>query len=216
MVLDVKGAYLKSPIGESKQENLHLKLYDGSIVKLHKYIYGLKQAGYEWELNLTTTLLANGYVQSDTDNRAFSKTYTDGKFINMAIHVDDFLVVASNHEILKQLHSQLEAKYGEVSIKTGDMLEYLGMQITIDKDNSILLNQPLYAREVCTKFLSKDLWVTPGHQFKNPISSTGLVPKPDDDDLVDQNYYLQVIGSLNYLAQFTRPDFFFYKNSRLR
>jgi hypothetical protein len=33
-----------------------------------------------------------------------------------------------------------------------------------------------------------------------------LSTKEDDDDLVDQTYYLRIVGSLNFLAQFTRPD----------
>ena len=47
MVLDVKGAYLKSVIDEAKGEKLYLRLPDGSLAKLKKYLYGLKQAGYE-------------------------------------------------------------------------------------------------------------------------------------------------------------------------
>jgi len=56
MVLDVKGAYPKSQIDEIKKERLYLKLPDASIVKLQKYIYDLKQAGLEWQLNVTKTL----------------------------------------------------------------------------------------------------------------------------------------------------------------
>jgi hypothetical protein len=38
------------------------------------------------------------------------------------------------------------------------------------------------------------------------MSTTGLTTKPDDNQLIDQELYLQIIGSLNYLAQYTRPD----------
>jgi len=34
MVLDVKGAYLKSQIDDTERENLYIKLPDGNIVKL--------------------------------------------------------------------------------------------------------------------------------------------------------------------------------------
>ena len=47
MVLDIKGAYLKSTIKDPDKEKLYLRYPDGRTFKLLKYIYGLKQAGYE-------------------------------------------------------------------------------------------------------------------------------------------------------------------------
>ena len=38
MVLDVKGAFLKAPIDESLNEQLYLRLPDGHIYKLRKYL----------------------------------------------------------------------------------------------------------------------------------------------------------------------------------
>jgi Reverse transcriptase (RNA-dependent DNA polymerase) len=57
MVLDVKGAYLKSVIKEPNKEKLYIRYPDGRVFKLLKYIYGLKQAGYEWQQNITGTLI---------------------------------------------------------------------------------------------------------------------------------------------------------------
>jgi len=67
MVLDVKGAYLKSNINENNNEKLYIKLPNGNIYKLKKYLYGLKQAGKEWNNNITTTLTKYGYT--DTEDR---------------------------------------------------------------------------------------------------------------------------------------------------
>ena len=61
MVLDVKGAYLKSEINEMKNEKLYVRLPNGNIKKLQRYLYGLKQAGKEWQDNVTNTLLTAGY-----------------------------------------------------------------------------------------------------------------------------------------------------------
>jgi hypothetical protein len=47
MVLDIKGAYLKSVIADPEKEKLYIRYPDGKTYKLLKYIYGLKQAGYE-------------------------------------------------------------------------------------------------------------------------------------------------------------------------
>ena len=63
-VLDVKGAYLKTFIQEESNEKLYLRLPDGSTVKLLKYLYGLKQAGYQWQQNLTGVLRELGYAST--------------------------------------------------------------------------------------------------------------------------------------------------------
>jgi len=93
MVLDVKGAYLKSEINMEKNEKLHLRLPNGRLVKLKKYLYGLKQAGAEWQDNITATLVTNGY-QPSVDPLIFSKR-SDDNFIIMSLHVDDFYVISN-------------------------------------------------------------------------------------------------------------------------
>ena len=100
MVLDVKGAYLKSQIREELNEQLYIMLPNKTIVKLKKYLYGLKQAGYEWEQNVTNCLVREGYSQSDADPRTFSK-WSGNRYVIMCIHVDDFFVIGSDSEMLQ-------------------------------------------------------------------------------------------------------------------
>jgi len=40
MVLDIKGAYLKSVIADPNKEKLYIRYPDGKIYELLKYIYG--------------------------------------------------------------------------------------------------------------------------------------------------------------------------------
>ena len=72
MVLDVKGAYLKSEIKMEKNEKLHLRLPNGRLVKLKKYLYGLKQAEAEWQDNITATTVASNGYQPSVDPLIFS------------------------------------------------------------------------------------------------------------------------------------------------
>jgi len=125
-VLDVKGAFLKSKV---TNELLFLRLPDGRIVQLLRYLYGLKQAGYQWQETLSLVLLKNGYTRSLHDNCIYFKNMDNKNFIVMATHVDDFYVIASKQAYIDELHASLETAFGEVSFKSGDMLAYLGMQI---------------------------------------------------------------------------------------
>ena len=201
IVLDVKGAYLKSKVDESKNEKLYIRLPDGRLAKLKKYLYGLKQAGFEWQANLTETLTTDGYQKSVADPLVFSK-WINGLFIIMCIHVDDFYVISNSELLLGKLHRMLNRKYGEVTIKTGDLLAYLGMQVVVEADNKVELTQPGYIEKLLSMIGFYD------NKFKiasTPMSAYESEPRPDDSDLVEVELYLSYIGALNYLSQFTRP-----------
>ena len=202
IVLDVKGAYLKSKVDESKNEKLYIRLPDGRLAKLKKYLYGLKQAGFEWQANLTETLTTDGYQKSVADPLVFSK-WINGSFIIMCIHVDDFYVISNSELLLGKLHRMLNRKYGEVTIKTGDLLAYLGMQVVVEADNKVELTQPGYIEKLLSMISFYD------NKFKiasTPMSAYESEPRPDDADPIEVELYLSYIGALNYLSQFTRPD----------
>ena len=146
IVLDVKGAYLKSEINEMKNEKLYIRLPNGNIKKLQRYLYGLKQAGKEWQDNITKTLLQAGY-KSTVDPLVFTKR--KGKdYIFMSIHVDDFYVISTKQSMLGDFHKILQEKYNEVSKKSGETVEYLGMSITKLPNGDISISQPAYIEKM--------------------------------------------------------------------
>ena len=204
MVMDVKGAYLKSVLRDTKNEQLYLKLPNGDIVRLKKYLYGLKQAGYEWECNVTDCLTKLGYEQSETDPLIFSMR--DGSdFIIMCLHVDDFYVVSTQEEWIRVLHKALTDKYGVVTLKEGDLLSYLGLKIEHNiEQNTMDVNQPVFARKLVKEFLTSEM-MSSKRVFRTPMSAVEK-SRPDDDVPTDRLEYMRMVGGLNYLSQYTRPD----------
>jgi hypothetical protein len=178
---------------------LFIRYPNGKIYKLLKYIYGLKQAGYEWQKNITTELLRLGYKQSITDPLVFSR-HDGKKWIIMCIHVDDFYVVASHSMLLQTLYNALTKSYGSVTMKDGDLLSYLGMQVQVMTDGCILVNQPGYAEQICKMFLSDKRTIVSTPRIANEL------PQEGDEEPVDITEYLKAVGGLNYLAINTRPD----------
>ena len=198
MVLDVKGAYLKSKVDESKGEKLYVRLPSGEIVKLKRYLYGLKQAGAEWEKNITNTLIKHGYKRT-ADPLLFIKWQGDD-FIAMTLHVDDFYVISTKQNMLDTLYDMLTEEYDNVTKKSGNLLTYLGMAVSVNGDSTVTITQPAYVEKML---------VLAGMQDCKSIATPMAVDQTFNDmdqKPVDKTNYLSLVGLLNYLAMYTRPD----------
>jgi len=67
--MDVKGAYLNSKIKEELYMNQPEGYDDGSgrVCRLIKSLYGIKQAGCEWNLEFNQQLESHGWTPSMVD-----------------------------------------------------------------------------------------------------------------------------------------------------
>ena len=180
---------------------LFIRLPNGLIHKLNKYIYGLKQSGAEWESNVTNTLERHKYEACfDSDSKLFVKSYSNGDWIITSLFVDDFYVIANCQKRLDELYHMLSEQYGEVSKKQGDILEYLGMSIVKNNDNTITIWQPAYIDKMLQL-----TGITAERDVKTPMA-TSYSESINDTIKVDKTNYLSMVGLLNYLAILTRPD----------
>lgn len=69
-----------------------------AVCKLHKSIYGLKQAFRQWFSKFSSVLLAEGFKQSQEDHSLFTKSSSAGSFITLLVYVDD-IIIAGNDEL---------------------------------------------------------------------------------------------------------------------
>ncbi len=198
-VLDIKGAYLKSKI---HKEKLYIKLPNGKYGRLKKYLYGLKQAGYQWSETLAEALIKNGYERSIYDPCVYFKRNGHKEFIMMTTHVDDFYVIASHQNKIDLLHKQLTKAFGEVTIKNDNMMGYLGMKVE-RRGNEVFVSQPGYIEKILERAEIPD-----NKTAKTPYVED-MSAKEGDDEPTDKTEYLEHIGMLNYLAVLTRPDLLF-------
>ncbi|KAI7951308.1 hypothetical protein MJO28_006992 [Puccinia striiformis f. sp. tritici] len=131
---DFVAAYLNSPIDEEvwvkAPEGMKLPL--GYAMKLHKALYGTKQAARCWWLHLKGILESLGYKASQYDHSLY--TLQHPKEIGIIwIHVDDGIVTGSSDELLKKLEASLK---GILQIKWSN-----GLDSIVDHWDGIMLTK---------------------------------------------------------------------------
>ena len=168
------------------------------VLKLVKSIYGLKQASRVWNEKFTSTIQQMNFVQSQADPCVFIKYGPDQVPIALiGIYVDDCHVAAKDDQIA-EIGNQLKSKFEMHDL--GPLKYSLG--INVDQSNgAVTLSQAKYVEKLTKKFGMDD----------SRIMSTPLPFKPQNDQsnnkpFADVNKYQQLIGSLIYLANATRPD----------
>lgn len=110
-----------------------MKVYEGIpnpynlVCKLHKSLYGLKQASRQWFAKLSLELQHRGFIQSKNDYSLFLKR-SDQEFTVVAVYVDDIIITGDDDEVIQDLKSHLHNVF---SIKYLGLLNcFLGIKIT--------------------------------------------------------------------------------------
>jgi hypothetical protein len=112
--------------------------------------------------------------------------------------VDDALVVGHKDYVTaakKKIASQFDIK------DMGTARYFLGLEIVRNSDGSISISQAKYARDVLQRFKMEDC-----NPQGTPLEPGLTLSKSDGVALPDRTEYMEVLGSLMYLACNTRPD----------
>jgi len=110
--LDIKGAYLNGIL----KERVYMRQPEGygdstdCICLLVKTLYGLKQAGQEWNLELDAKLCKKGYACLEA-NPCIYIWRTSDDFIIITVWVDDLLIFATTVELKGKAISNVESEW---------------------------------------------------------------------------------------------------------
>ena len=178
----------------------------GTVLLLHKGIYGLKQAGRLWYLKLQSVLLHKGFTQSNADPCVFFQHYSPSSVIYMAVYVDDLCLFGTddaNRRSIDQLRQSFKLR------DIGNMDFLLGLQLH-STSTGVLVHQTKFIQSVLARFQQYL-----GFPASTPLSSKPLHPRyesnspdyhPQLDLPFDKKLYMEVLGSLNYASTYTRID----------
>ena len=142
-------------------------------------------------------LVSNGYLINKVDKCVYSKSFDSNTYVIICLYVDDMLIFGTSMKVINMtksfLASNFDMKYmGEVNV-------ILRIKI-IKSDDGLILSQECYVEKFLRRF---------GFYDTNPVSTpydANTQHKKNGKYSVLQSEYAQIIGSLMYLMNCTRPD----------
>jgi hypothetical protein len=203
--MDVTTAYLNGDL----EEDIYMTQPEGYVkgdyvCKLQRSLYGLKQSGRAWYDKINTTFIKLGFSRSNADPSVYSRI-SRSEVLYVAIYVDDLMIIGNDLKAIAKLKDELSRLFKMKDL--GNIHYILGIKMTHTAEGSIIMSQTHYIDAILRQYNMED-----ARAAGAPLNASVKLSKPMAEATIDeQRYmrnvpYLNVIGSLMYLAQATRPD----------
>jgi hypothetical protein len=169
------------------------------VLKLHKNVYGQKQAGRVWNKKYLVDRLVNqvGFKQSKVDECVFYK----GNVIYV-LYTDDSILAGPNQTEIDQVIELIKVAGLDITVE-GDVQDFLGVHIIRGDDGTVNFTQPHLIDKILVE-LGLD-----GPNVKTndtPARSLVLISRHSNSEPFDSSFnYRSVLGMLGYLET-TRSD----------
>ena len=192
-----KTLYMRIPAGVELEDDANTKDY---VLKIHRNIYGQKQAGRVWNKYLVNKLVKElGFKQSKVDECVFYR----GKTLYV-LYTDDSLLAGPDKKEIEKVIDDLQTKAKLAITVEGDLADFLGVNIDRREDGTIHLSQPHLIDQILEDLRLKDDTVK---IRTTPAASSKLLTRHSESQGFDNSFnYGSVIGKLNYLEKATRSD----------
>ncbi|KAJ2968982.1 hypothetical protein NUW54_g13069 [Trametes sanguinea] len=170
------------------------------VCKLECTLYGLKQSGREWNIELDNVFKKLGFTRLTSDQCVYLRVRSGATCI-MAVHVDDMTILASSLETTESLKRELSAHF-ELS-DLGPIRQVVGLEVLRDPTARMLtLWQTQYIDRILARF---------GMADANPVDTpldAHVRLRVHDGEANEQTrqLYQAMVGLLMYAALGTRPD----------
>ena len=207
MQIDVKTAFLNGDL----EEEIYVRSPRGipnktsRVYRLHKAIYGLKQAHLAWHSRVVADLCNAGFNELPSCPCVFVKWYEEeDAVVIILVYVDDFLVLSSSQQRMEEVKNVLSSLY-ELRVLE-EINYYLGVELTWSKngdDETLALSLPSYIEQVLNRFGMENARPCPTPMVEG---FSAAIENGEDIEVVEQTLYQQMVGCLLHIALRTRPD----------
>ena len=159
------------------------------VCKLHKAIYGLKQALRAWFDSFTSELFHMGFQASSAYCNLFILHH--GSFVvYLLLYVDDIIITSNILPFIDHLVSRLAVIFYLKDL--GSLTYFLGLQIEYTSQG-LFLHQSKYALDFLTKFNMLDY-----KPCITPCSPTVHVNSQNGSLLLDPTIFRSMVGAMQY------------------
>jgi hypothetical protein len=181
----------------NQPEGFVSKKHPRKVLQLKKSLYGLKQAPRIWYLLLCSVILNLGFKPLETDPSIY---FSSRLSIFLAVYVDDILIFGPDESTCEDIFHKLNQHFAMKNL--GYPKTFLGLNITRQNDGSISINQSGYIDRMLNRFHMSEALLA-----KTPLNPLlPLLKAAPLDKRADLKLFQELIGSLNHLAVFSRPD----------
>ena len=212
-IIDVKSAYLEA--------KMNMPVYitipghpapPGQAARLVTSLYGTKQAGHNWHHTIIPLLLEWGFKQSTADPCMFHHEHCSNDYAILCLFVDDFSITStrlstkSRDNFFKRLTATFKTSQAD------DNNVYVGIRCRQLAKHLRFLDQERYVIDMLHLYGFNTL-----RPVSTPTSGTILTKEmcpveQGEKEAMAKVPYRQIVGSLRYLEQCTRPDISFALN----
>ena len=163
------------------------------VLKLHRNLYGQKQAGWVWYQYLRKRLINQArFVPSKHDECLFFR----GKVL-YALYIDDSILGAPSRQELDEAITAIKDAKLQITLE-GDLADFLGVKIERTSANEIIFTQPHLIDDILN-----DLGLQHAKEGKEtPAASSRILTRNEHGAVHDKSFhYRSIIGKLNYLEK---------------
>ena len=123
------------------------------VCKLHKSIYGLKQALRSWKKCFDQVIKSFGFDQNEEEPCVYRKM-KDDIVVFLILYVEDILLIGNDFEMLSKVKIQLATQFQMKDL--GEVQYVLGIKIIRGRKNKIALSQENYIDSILSKYNMQD------------------------------------------------------------
>jgi len=206
--VDISSAFLNGDLEEEiymKQPQGFVQFGSDYVCRLQKAIYGLKQAGRQWNKKLHQVLSTMGFRRLESD-RSIYIYLRDNVRIIIPVFVDDITLASSSQKAIDDTVKELSRHFKLRDLGPTNWL--LRMEIIRNRsERRLALSQRQYIIDMLERYKLTDCKAvsTPMDPGVNLTVDMGATT-PEDVEFMRSVPYLNAVGALMYLAQCTRPD----------
>ena len=131
----------------AQSQGMHNADYPHHVCRLHKAIYGLKQALRAWYQELRTFLLSLGFVTSRIDLSLFAYS-SDNALLYFLVYVDDLITIGSDPSNVDTIIRQHDYKFSTKDLRV--LSFFYGVEVLVTQ-MGLLLSQQKYVIDLLCK-----------------------------------------------------------------